>query len=89
MWSALEDYDLPHGEHLVEPMRASLTPDTRKAILKLKELRSLDSNLQCPSVDLYRAVIDDGVRTTDDLHNWLKSHKTGNLTDWKPKRKDQ
>jgi hypothetical protein len=29
MWSALEDYDLPRGEHLVEPMRASLTPDTQ------------------------------------------------------------
>ena len=89
MWSAPEDYDLPRGEHLVKPMRASLTSETRQAILKLKELRSLDSNLSCPSVDLYRAVLDDGVRTIDDLHIWLKTHQTGNLTDWVPKSKGQ
>jgi hypothetical protein len=86
MWSAPEDYDLPRGEHLVEPMQASLTPETRKTILKLKELRSLDSNLQYLSVDIYRAVLDDDVRNADDLHTWLKSHETGKLTDWKPKK---
>lgn len=85
MWSASEDYDLPRSEHFVEPMRASLTPETRKAILELKELRARDSSLRCPSIDLYRAVLDDGVRTADDLHTWLKSHETGALTGWKPK----
>ena len=86
MWSAPQDYDLPRSEYFIEPMRASLTPETRKAILELKELRSLDSGVQCPSVDLYRAVLDDDVRTADDLLRWLESHETGNLTDWKPRR---
>ena len=84
IWSAPEDYDLPRSENLVDPMRASLTPETRKAILELKLLRTQDSRLHCPSVDLYRAVLDDGVHTADDLHMWLKSHETGSLTDWKP-----
>lgn len=84
MWSAPKDYDLPRSEHLVQPMRASLTPETRRIILELKELRAQDSSLQCPSVDLYRAVLADDVRTAEDLRTWLETHETGNLTDWRP-----
>ena len=89
MWSAHENYELPRGEHIVEPMRASLTPESREAILELKELRGLDSSLQCPSIDLYRAVLDDDVRTAEDLRTWLESHETGKLSDWRPKGKVQ
>ena len=89
MWSAPEDYDLPRSEHLVEPMRACLTPETRRAILELKELREHNSSVQCSSIDLYRAVLDDSVRTSRDLSAWLESHETGKLTDWKPKRRGQ
>ena len=88
MWSAPTDYDLPRSEHLVKPMRASLTPETRRVILELKEQRGLDSSLQCLSVDLYRAVLDDNVRTSEELRTWLESHETGKLSDWKPKRRD-
>jgi hypothetical protein len=87
MWSAPKDYDLPRSEHFVGPMQAALTSGTRKAILELKERRAEDSDLQCPSIDLYRAVLDDGVRTADELHMWLKSHETGELTAWKPTSK--
>ena len=89
MWSVPEDYDLPRSEHLVEPMRACLTPETRRAILELKELREHDSSVRCSSIDLYRAVLDDNVRTSRDLRTWLESYETGKLTDWKPKRKVQ
>ena len=84
MWSATEEYDPPRGEDFVQPMRASLTPETRRIILELKELRPQDSSLQCPSIDLYRAVLADDVRTAEDMHNWLETHETGNLTDWRP-----
>lgn len=87
MWSVREDYDLPRGESFVEPMRAALTPETRQAILELKELRSQDPDLRCPSIDLYRAVLDDDVRTAEDLRAWLAANETGTLTDWKPRRK--
>jgi hypothetical protein len=84
MWSAPADYDLPRAEHLVEPMRAALIPETRWAILELKEMRLADSTLACPSIDLYRAVLDDGVRSAAELRSWLQTHETGALTGWKP-----
>jgi len=86
MWSAPADYALPRSEDLVEPMRASLTPETRYTILELKELRREDPSLRCASVDLYRAVLDDGVRTPDELRTWLGANETGKLTDWKPRK---
>ncbi|MDX9979175.1 MAG: hypothetical protein RBU25_03910 [Lentisphaeria bacterium] len=85
MWSAPVDYGLPRSEELVGPMRAALTLETREAILRLKERRAQDAGLQCPSIDLYRAVLDDGVRTPAELRDWLATHSTGGLSDWKPK----
>jgi hypothetical protein len=36
------------------------------------------------SIHIYRAVIDDGVRTADDLRTWMGSHNTTGLTPWQP-----
>ncbi|MCP4642189.1 MAG: hypothetical protein GY851_17225 [bacterium] len=83
-WSVEADYALPASRDLVEPMRAALTDDTRAAILGLKEARQDDPALTCLSVDLYRAVIDDGVRSRDDLDRWLRENATDGLSDWKP-----
>lgn len=85
MWSANEDYDLPRSEDLVGPMKEALTPETKKTILLLKETRLKDSSIQCQSIDLYRAVIDDGIRNVDDFREWLKNHQLGKLTYWKPR----
>lgn len=85
MWSAAADYALPRAEHLVEPLRAALCPETRAAILRLKEHRTHDAALECPSIDLYRAVLDDGVRTVEELRRWLDENWTGELTDWVPR----
>ena len=89
MWSAPADYDLPRGEHLVEPMRAALTRESRTTILELKERRAHDLSLRCGSIELYRAVLDDNVRTAEQLRTWLGSHETGELSNWKPKRRTQ
>jgi hypothetical protein len=85
MWSAHTDYELPRAEYLIEPMRAALTPEARRAILALKEQREQDADLACLSIDLYRAVLEDGVRTAADFRAWLASHETGQLTDWRPR----
>jgi hypothetical protein len=85
MWSAPTDYDLPRSEHFVAPMKAALTPETRRTILELKEARSADATLTCPSIDLYRAVLEDDVRSPEELRLWLQTHVTGALTDWKPR----
>ncbi len=84
MWAAPDDYPLPRSEHLVQPMRAALTPENRATILALKERREQDESLKCPSIDLYRAVLDDGVSTVTDLRAWLAGHETGALTSWRP-----
>jgi hypothetical protein len=84
MWSAPDDYALPRGEDLVAPLARALTPETRRAILELKAWRAATPNVACLSIDLYRAVVADGVRDPQGLRAWLASHETGQLTDWKP-----
>ena len=84
MWSARDDYALPRGESLVEPLRAALTPETRLAILRLKEAREHETGLECLSIDLYRAVVRDGVRRPAELRAWLASNEVGVLSGWRP-----
>ncbi len=84
MWSAPEDYALPRGEHFVQPMKDALTPETRAAILTLKEARVAGQLSMFLSIDLYRAVIEGGVRTVDEWLKWQKTHETGVLSEWKP-----
>ncbi len=89
MWSAPTDYDLPRGENFVQPMKDALCDETREAILTLKEARA-DGRLEAIlSIDLYRAVLDGGVRNTEQLQQWRQSHPTGVLTDWRPKKRDE
>lgn len=89
MWSAPEDYDLPRGENFVQPMKESLTDETRQAILVLKEARAEGRLPEVWSIDLYRAVLDGGVRSPDQFRQWLQSNPTGVLTDWKPRKNGQ
>ena len=84
MWSAHEDYDLPRSEHLVEPLRRVLTPATRAIILTLKERRQINPVLDCPSINLYRAVLEDGVRTEEELQQWIRAHPHSGLSLWRP-----
>lgn len=84
MWSAPEDYALPRGEDFVQPMKNALTPETREAVLMLKEARAAGELPEFISVDLYRAVLEGGVRTTGQWRQWQSTHETGVLTGWKP-----
>lgn len=83
MWSAPQDYALPRGEDLLAPLARALTPETRLAILRLKDWRAA-TGTELLSIDLYRAVLEGGVRDPDGLAAWLAGHETGRLTDWKP-----
>jgi len=57
-------------------------------ILSLKEAVLGDASLECPSIQIYRAVLDSGVSRLDELKAWLPENPlTGVVTDWKPKRK--
>lgn len=87
MWSAPNDYDLPRGEDFVQPMKDALTEETREAILRLKEARADKHIPHLLSIDLYRAVLDGGVRNPAQLNQWLESNPTGVLTGWRPPRR--
>lgn len=84
MWSAPETYALPRGEHLVAPLGRALTPQLRRTILELKAWRAATPEMRFLSIDLYRAVITDGVRDPAGMRDWLERHETGLLSDWKP-----
>ncbi|GCE12431.1 hypothetical protein [Tengunoibacter tsumagoiensis] len=84
MWSLRRDHPGPCAAQLVEPLRQALTPETRRAILELKALMQNGSIPHHPSIDIYRAVIDGGVRTSAELETWLELHPRPFLTFWKP-----
>ncbi|ADK85148.1 conserved hypothetical protein [Desulfarculus baarsii DSM 2075] len=84
MWSAPDDYALPRGEHLIAPLAGVMTDELRAAILALKqELRASDA-VSCLSIDLYRAVVDGGVRDMAQLRRWMDDNPIGQLSDWLP-----
>jgi hypothetical protein len=84
MWSLRRDHPGPCAAQLVEPLRQALTPETRRAILELKALVQDELAPHHPSIDIYRAVIDGGVRTSAQLESWLERHPRDFLTFWKP-----
>lgn len=85
MWSAADDYALPRGEHIVGPMQEALTPQARQTILALKQELVADPTTVCLSIDLYRAVLDDGVDSMAGLRTWLARGDNGGLSAWRPR----
>lgn len=84
MWLLRRDHPGPCAAHLVEPLQATLTPQTRRTILELKSLIQTGSIPRYPSIDVYRAVIDGGINSSTGLSEWLASHPRDDLTFWKP-----
>ena len=84
MWSMRHDHPGPTSASLVEPMKRALTDETRRAILEIKEGLLLDPAVPCPSIHIYRAVLDAGVRTLDGFQAWLADNRVDGLIDWKP-----
>jgi hypothetical protein len=88
MWSVVDSYSGPCGSHLIGPMNNALTPASRETILNLKEAVLIDDSWECPSIQIYRAVLDFGIGSPQDLKLWLHEHPvTGVVTDWKPRKK--
>lgn len=85
MWSMAYDHPGPTSTSLVEPMKQTLTDETRRTILELKEQALLDPLLQCGSIYIYRAVLDDGIRSLEQLKTWLEHNQTDELITWKPR----
>ena len=84
VWTLPVDHPGPCAAWIVEPMRRALTNDLRVAILRLKEARTNGQVPDIASIDLYRAVLDDGVRTQADLRAWVGNDYAPTLTHWRP-----
>jgi hypothetical protein len=82
MWLLADDHPGPRSSDLVEAMRRALTEETRIAILTIKE--AVQGRGDVHSMDVYRAVLDDGVRTAVDFLTWQAEHKSVGLTSWRP-----
>jgi len=84
MWSLRRDHPGPCAAQLVEPLRNALTMETRRAILEFKVQMQAGKIARHSSIDIYRAVIDGGVRTPVQLEIWFEQHQRPFLTFWKP-----
>jgi hypothetical protein len=82
MWQLGHDHPVPLARDLIEPMRRALTAETRAAILTIKRDTLVERDVH--GIDVYRAVLDDGVRTTADVRGWLTTHRASGLTRWRP-----
>lgn len=84
MWALRHDHPGPLSSSLVEPMRAALTPESRRTILTIKQELAARPDRRCGSIHVYRAVLADGVATFDQFETWRADHDTESLTDWRP-----
>lgn len=73
----------PFSARLVEPMRRELTPETRAAVLEIKEA-AFDRNEPVQGIWVYRAVLGEGLRGYPAFRDWLRTVDTNRLTDWTP-----
>ncbi len=84
MWSVRRDHPGPTSKELVVPIRQALTNQNRAIILGLKEQARLSPGSNCGSIYIYQAVLEDGVRTWEELRGWLERNPTEGLTAWQP-----
>lgn len=69
-------------ERMAERITEVLTPEIREAILRLK-YQTLDDE-KVMGVEVYQAVIRDGVRTYPEFMAWRKQHPVTGIVEWIP-----
>ncbi len=71
-------------------MNKALDHEFREIILSLKEAVFKDDSFECPSIQIYRAVLEYGIDSISKLKKWLpRNPLTGVVTDWKPNIKNR
>jgi len=68
---------------MVEPIRNALTDETRDAILRIKE-DAVAVGARAHGHWLYRAVLNEGVRTYPDYLAWIGDQDVWERTTWRP-----
>ena len=84
MWSMRADHPGPLSRDLVKPMRRRLTDPTRAAILEIKEALQTQPEPRPSSIQVYRAVMEGGIRSPEDFTHWQALNPEHGLSAWKP-----
>ncbi len=71
-------------ERVAEKISAALTPEFRKSILKIK-WDGMERGVQVVGIEVYKAVIEDGVRTFDEFQEWKTEEACGGILQWEPR----
>jgi diamine N-acetyltransferase len=84
MFSLARDHRGPTGAQLTGPLQQVLTEETRRAILALKERVQRAGEHDFRSIDIYRAVLEGGARSLEDLKAWLERNPSEGRASWRP-----
>ena len=83
MWLFHSKRQGPVSRNLVDSMNASLTNDSRRLILMIKE-DMIRKNLNYPSIFIYQAVLNRDIQHVEEFYDWVKTINPDVLTDWTP-----
>lgn len=86
MWLFSETRDGPLSRDLVSLMNDSLTNESRKIILTIKE-ELLKKSLVLPSICVYKAMLDYDIQYTEEFLNWMEQQDVDIQTNWRPSKK--
>lgn len=67
-------------EKTAEKIIAAMTEEQRKTILRLKF--ETPDELKISGIEYYKAVIQDGVQTPEDLLRWRQTHRFDGIIEW-------
>ena len=82
-WLVSEDH--PHAgllETLIARMQKVLSTEQRKIILQIKE--AVQTELRARGIDIYEAVIEDGVKSPREFAVWMRDRKRCEISQWLP-----
>ena len=69
-------------EKVSERIMAVLTEETRKAILTIKNSIHTEKNIM--GIQIYKAVIKDGIRDVDSFWKWKNKQSANDIIKWIP-----
>ena len=84
IWTLARDHPGPLSTSLVAAMRSAVRTEERQRILALEEARAAGAARGVASIDIYRAVLDGGVTTPDELEAFLGPDYAPSLNPWLP-----
>jgi hypothetical protein len=83
-WLIPRDHPLAmHADRFAEAMCERLDDALRRRILQIKH-ESRRRNADTRSIEIYKAVLRDGIGTYDEFERWLGKHPAKKLEDWMP-----